>query len=249
MTDRAALWSSLTNKTRYLAMTVFLDTSKVVETITLLIRRIGERFPDSGLLNIANNLRTLAIDGVARSELISKPNLFLRVSVGGIIFFAIALFIFSVNHIDLAEKKLDIGELVQLTEAGLNTIVIIVAAAIFLITVENRIKRIRAMASLHQLRTIIHVIDMHQLTKDPSSVLSIPTDSSPERTMSRSELNRYLDYCSELLSLTSKIAAVYGQAIHDREVASAVSEVETLTIGLSRKIWQKIATIGSIKKQ
>ena len=58
--------------------------------------------------------------------------------------------------------------------------------------------------------------------------------------MSAFELNRYLDYCSEMLSLTGKIAALYVQHFDDSDAVAAVSEVEQLTTGLSRKIWQKI---------
>ena len=65
----------------------------------------------------------------------------------------------------------------------------------------------------------------------------------PRRTMTAFELNRYLDYCSELLSLTSKLAALYVQDFNDPVVLSAVSEVETLCGGLAGKIWQKITML------
>jgi hypothetical protein len=54
---------------------------------------------------------------------------------------------------------------------------------------------------------------MHQLTKDPERLLATHQDtaSSPQRTMTRAELWRYLDYCSELLSLTGKIGALFVQ--------------------------------------
>jgi len=54
---------------------------------------------------------------------------------------------------------------------------------------------------------------MHQLTKDPDRAAGRgqSTDSSPARVMSTFELGRYLDYCSELLSLISKIGALYVQ--------------------------------------
>jgi hypothetical protein len=60
---------------------------------------------------------------------------------------------------------------------------------------------------LHRLRSIAHVVDMHQLTKDPDFALrsTAPTAASPERTLSQSELARYLDYCSELLASVAGI--------------------------------------------
>ena len=96
--------------------------------------------------------------------------------------------------------------------------------------------------SLHKLRSIVHVVDMHQLTKDPSAVVSggPPTAHSPKRELSGFELIRYLDYCSELLSLTGKVAALYAQVSRDAVVVSAVQELEQLATSLSQKIWQKI---------
>ena len=58
--------------------------------------------------------------------------------------------------------------------------------------------------------------------------------------MSAFDLRRYLDYCSEMLSLTGKVAALYLQTLDDSAVVTVVNEIETLTTGLSRKIWQKI---------
>jgi len=86
---------------------------------------------------------------------------------------------------------------------------------------------------------------MHQLTKDPHRVtVSTPdTESSPRRTLTQKELGRYLDYCSEMLSLTSKLAALYAERLDDAVVLQAVDEVEALTNGLSRKVWQKITML------
>ena len=43
------------------------------------------------------------------------------------------------------------------------------------------------------------------------------------------ELSRYLDYCSEALSLTGKVAALYVQRFDDPVALQAVNEVEELT--------------------
>jgi hypothetical protein len=89
---------------------------------------------------------------------------------------------------------------------------------------------------------VAHVIDMHQLTKDPERLLDrySSTTASPRETMTAFELNRYLDYCSELLSLTGKVAAIYVQRFDDPVVLEAVGEIEDLTTGLCQKIWQKV---------
>src|SRR5258707_503135 len=83
-------------------------------------------------------------------------------------------------------------------------------------------------------RSFAHVVDMHQLTKDPTVVLGTPTASSPVRRMSEFELSRYLDYCAEMLALIAKLAALYAARMQDPAVITAVNEVEELTSDLGR---------------
>jgi len=63
-------------------------------------------------------------------------------------------------------------------------------------------------------------------------------------TMTDFELSRYLDYCSEMLSLIGKVAALYVQRFDDPAALSAVDQIEDLTTGLSRKIRQNIMIIN-----
>ena len=62
--------------------------------------------------------------------------------------------------------------------------------------------------------------------------------------MSPVELSRYLDSCSEMLSIISKIGAVYVQSCPDPETLRSVDEIDDLTMGLSQKVWQKIMILG-----
>ena len=62
------------------------------------------------------------------------------------------------------------------------------------------------------------------------------------------ELNRYLDYCSDGLALISKIAALYVQGFQDPVLLDAVDDVEDLTAGFSRKIWQKITILENLRR-
>ena len=43
-----------------------------------------------------------------------------------------------------------------------------------------------------------------------------------------------------MLSLTGKIASLYLNKFEDQAAIATVNEIENLTTGLSRKIWQKI---------
>ena len=67
--------------------------------------------------------------------------------------------------------------------------------------------------------------------------------------MTRFELHRYLDYCSEMLALLGKIAAVYVQEYDDGVALASEAEIETLTTGLSSKIWRKIGILSVVENQ
>jgi len=127
--------------------------------------------------------------------------------------------------------------------------VFIGAAVAFVTSWELRLKRRKALIAIHELRSMAHIVDMHQLTKDPERLLQggPATPSSPRRTMSPFELGRYLDYCSELLSMISKTAAIYVQEFPDSVALDAVNEITSLTNGLSRSIWQKIMLLDRIQ--
>jgi hypothetical protein len=107
------------------------------------------------------------------------------------------------------------------------------------------VKRRRVLRALHELRSLAHIIDMHQLTKDPERLNTawIETDVSPKREMDGFELARYLNYCAEMLALCSKIAALYVQGFNDGPSVAAVNEIEDLTTSLSEKVWQKIGIV------
>jgi hypothetical protein len=165
-----------------------------------------------------------------------------------LIFSLFCLLVLGFSTVDFRVGPFPMTDFIQALEAGINDVVLMGAAIFFLVSIESRIKRARALSSLNELRTIAHVIDMHQLTKDPTELNNRGKDtaSSPTRNMSPFELNRYLDYCSEMLSLVSKLASIYAQHFPDGTVVSAVNDVEVLTTGLSRKIWQKIFLVQNI---
>ncbi len=228
--------------------------SEIIATVARLQRRIGERFPDSGLYKLCGELLELARRASERSQWINRPILLLRVCGYGLGVVLVALLIasvtFAVTNLRVNEEDLRASNLVPFIEALSNEAVLLGAGIFFLFTLEKRIKRRRALAAIHELRSIAHIIDMHQLTKDPERIQKEwkSTETSPVIQLTPLLLNRYLDYCSEMLSLTGKIAAVYVQQFDDSTSLAAVSEVEQLTSGLSRKIWQKIMILDDQRR-
>jgi hypothetical protein len=221
---------------------VKLDADSISSTIDLLCRRVETRFPGSGLAGVCRNLLDISRRHAATAAWIARPNLPLRLTVTLLIALIVLGIAFSVATVRTVAGPLTLPELVQALEAGVNDVLFVAAAVFFLVTAESRIKRRRALAAIHELRALAHVVDMHQLTKDPEFVLDRGRETGvlPPRGMSRFELSRYLDYCSEALSLTGKLAALYVQEFDDPVALAAVNEVEELTTGLSRKIWQKL---------
>jgi len=219
----------------------------IAETVVRLHRRIEARFPDSGLGRVAAELVQLAEQNEAVLNRLIHPYWWLRgliaVTVAGLM--SIALWAF-VQLLPFMRRGVGgIADALQSVEAATNEIILISLALLFLISLETRVKRRIALKMLHRLRSIAHVVDMHQLTKDPDqAVRSTPsTPASPERTLTPAQLGRYLDYCSELLALISKLAAVLAQHQQDPVVLAAVNDIEVLTSSFSRKIWQKITIL------
>lgn len=225
-----------------------LDSDQIVATTDQLCRRVRERFPTAGLNHCSEQLLQISQQAKVRSDEISRPMTRLRVASGICIAVILIAFIGTVMQIRLDDKELRGGQLIQIMEAGFNTIVLVGVIVLFLVTLETRVKRRRALKAIHELRSLAHIVDMHQLTKDPErlSKQGEDTKSSPKRTMTQFELNRYLDYCSEMLSLCGKVAALYVQNFEDSESVAAVNDLEDLTSGLSRKIWQKIMLLHAI---
>jgi len=221
----------------------------VTETAERLSARIEDRFPGSGLLAVSQWVAGTAHGAVARTADFRRPYRGLRT----LSLVLIATLIVSVAGLALGRGQslqLDTGrfdQLVQILQATIQLVVFVGAAVVFLWTLEGRMKRARMLGALHELRSMAHVVDMHQLTKDPErSYLAGPsTKHSPKRDLSPFLLGRYLDYSSELLSVISKIGAQYSARTSDPVVLDAVDQIEVLTTGLSRKIWQKMMLLVS----
>lgn len=226
-----------------------LQPDRVVETAERLERRIAERFPDANLRQVADELVTMAREATDRAHQISRPNIPLRVLQWLLIGWSLALIGWVVRLVRLSDDVLDLTEFVQTVDSSLASLVFIGAAILFITSWELRLKRRDALVALHELRSMAHIVDMHQLTKDPERLVQggPTTPSSPRRTMSSFELGRYLDYCSELLSMISKTAAIYVQEFPDSLVLDSVNEITSLTNGLSRSIWQKIMLLDRIQ--
>lgn len=221
-----------------------LDPARIIETLERLCERVDGRFPNSGLGRVCRELTLTARSAADKAARLAAPNWPLRFMVGAIIVLGAVAQFAAADYLHLNEFEANIG-LLQSLEAAVNLLILFGGAAWFLLSLEERVKRRRALDALHELRSMAHVIDMHQLTKDPTALVQ---ERAPPRAMTKFQLTRYLDYCAEMLALIGKLAALYADRMRDPVVIEAVTEIENLTTGLARKIWQKISLIGELEE-
>jgi hypothetical protein len=221
-----------------------LNAELILKTLVRLEQRIGQRFPESGLSRVCSEFRALAYESEALALRLNAPIWPVRIAAYAAALLLAGLAIWAlVQLVQLFSFNAEgIHELLQSTESAINELIFLGLALFSLVGIETRIKRRAALEALHRLRSIAHVVDMHQLTKDPAYLLGTHTETnaSPERTLTRYELTRYLDYCSEMLALDSKVAALFAQNMDDPVVLESVNDLESLTQGMAAKIWQKI---------
>ena len=227
-----------------------LQAQPVLETVRRLENRIGTRFPQRGLRRVAAELEILVSDvglgaGASHGRL-RMARLISRIIAALLVAGTVVLLV--IAAVD-ATRGPDRGvDWVPLIESAINDVIFVSIATWFLFTIPERLERSRLLELLHRLRSLAHIVDMHQLTKDPERLRPDfrPTSASADPGLNRDEMEHYLDYCSELLSLIGKTAALCAEESRDTVVLDTVSTVESLTTAMSRKIWQKISLLPAL---
>lgn len=223
-----------------------LDAEAVAMTAHRLADRIRARFPQRNLGQVADRLASIT----AEVEQATARSTTMRVLRGaGVVLIAVLVVLAVISLAALAVELVSntgstLGWL-QAIETTINDLVFGGIAVAFLWLLPARVERRRILAELHRLRSLAHVIDMHQLTKDPERFAADyeRTEQSVRVGLEAHEVGNYLEYCSELLSLVAKTAALYAERTTDGAVLATISDIENLTNSMSRKIWQKLALL------
>lgn len=228
-----------------------LDPIALEVTLERLCERITARFPSRRLGVVAAELHPI-IRRVASTDWRRRDRLVRLLCRTGIVLVVAAAALavgLSIRDAVRVGDDTPTFQWLPILESGINDVAFAGIAVFFLLTIPARLRRRELLAVLHRLRSLAHVVDMHQLTKDPERLLSAPppTDKSAPADLDAIGLGRYLDYCSELLSLVSKTAALCAEESTDAVVLDTVSEIEALTLGMSRKIWQKISLLHQVR--
>jgi hypothetical protein len=214
---------------------------KLLETAEGVQHRISQNFPGSGLSELAGEVVALLRQALVVANRIRRPNLWLR---GGLILLPVALGVVLWLVFRSEQGTVLWQRMINTIIASQGVAFWITAVFIFLITLEVRLKRHRTIKAVHELRAMAHLIDMHQLAKDPGL---LACEEPTERTLTPETMGRYLHYCTELLALVSKIGHMYVQGFADVGAMAAVDHCESLASGLSQKIWQKIMILDRIR--
>lgn len=223
-----------------------LKTEKLLETAEKVSQRIAEQFPESGLSLVAAEVVQVTREAVVRAETIRRPILWLRAGLILLLVLAVAGVAWLVQgH---ADDYFTLNRLMNLLDASKGGAAYLAAIALFLVTLEIRLKRRRALRAIHELRAMAHIIDMHQLAKDPERL--DPHGGSvmvSGRSMTAGTMGNYLQHCTELLALISKVGQLYIQDFPDGTAVAAVDQFENLATGLSQKIWQKLMILSRVR--
>ncbi len=220
----------------------------VHQTVLRLGERIHARFPARGLNRVAEQLAELAAEVEERGPGLRRRMLSVSwfVRIIGLVVLVGTGFLLLITIRDAIRHGPDQSfEWVPLIESLINDLVFAGIALFFLMALPERIQRRELLATLHRLRSLAHIVDMHQLTKDPERLRPdfVKTSMSADPGLDRDELEHYLDYCSELLSLIGKVAALCAEESEDAVVLDTISTIEAMTTDMSGKIWQKISLL------
>lgn len=224
---------------------VEIDAVILKETIITLELKINENFPEASLKKKCHAMLDLLDETNKKIIEVEKPKILIRVLQVSIISLAIFLIflIFDITNfktINPNEITL-LNNVIAISDAFFNIIVVLLAGLYYLLNLELKKNRKIIIPTINKLRSFLHVIDMHQQTKNLINV-----DSSKEK-ISNQKLREYLEHSSKMISLVSKIAALYIQKFQDEDIITKVNEIENLSTGLTQKIWQKIIVLKNDK--
>lgn len=223
-----------------------LSKEKLLETAERLAKPVTERFPNSGLSEVAAEVTQVTREALTRAEAIRRPDVLLR--TGMVVLGLVALLGLWLLFPSVGEQANLLAKLYHLLDAAKGGAIYLGAFALFFVTLEVRLKRRKALRAVHELRALAHVIDMHQLTKDPDRLGEPDGPLLPSgKAMSAAQVGQYLHYCTELLALVSKVGQLYVQDFADAPALAAVDQFEGLAAGLSQKIWQKIMILDRVR--
>ena len=201
-------------------------------------QKIEQRFASRGIERLAGKVYKVCLKASLETKHIKHANYWLRGTIVFVLALVAILFFMLLKNI-IIKFPISLTNLIQSLDAGISTLIYTSAGLVLLLNLERKLRRKKALGKLNELRSLAHLIDIHQIHKDPELILSGQLKHSSGDPMSAQELSYYYNYCSELLMLLGKVATIYVQDDDDPATITAANEIESLVNDLSRKVWQK----------
>jgi hypothetical protein len=132
-----------------------LRAEEIVSTLERLNARIGERFPGSGLSRVAGQVLAVARENAAQVQALKRSNPWFRGAIWVLLALAAALAVWTAFELASGRRNWipeSGAELIQEVEAALGLVVYLGAALLFLLTLDSRWRRRRALRAIHELR-------------------------------------------------------------------------------------------------
>jgi hypothetical protein len=216
-----------------------LDPANIIETADHLARRVSEKLPDSTLAGLAAELAQVARQTEERAREARRPIPAIRVASVLAVCGTLVGIGYLGRHIHARWEFGTISEVFEATDAAFNLLVILAGLLWSFVTLEARIKRKKALASIEELRDFIHLIDITQLYYTPDLY-----NPDPAKCLSSLNLDyTYLLFCTEMLGFISNLAPLYTRGAAGDSILRAVSDVELLANAISAKLLSKAETV------
>lgn len=225
------------------------DHDVLINHIKTLSSRINDRFPNSSLNQYTSDFYIFSTrfrDKTCKIHKTSERFLIGKIFLICISIFATGKLFYTVN------LNQDLTSFISQLDAVCNIIVVFSALFFTLYSLDKSYSRNKISQLLIELKNFVHVADMHQINKDPNHLKDdyIKTENSPSKKLNKFELQRYLDYTSECISLASKLSCIILDYFpNDQEISLRINQFNIMCDGITTNIWQKIIILNSLEKK
>lgn len=211
-----------------------LSSREMLETLYRLKNRINERFPNSGLFKISEQVVEIVKEAQDRSRWLTRELMVVRIFTLVLAVLIPAVIVAAFVELNLSVRLFSAGDILNSVQTIILYVVFFWAVFSFLIHVEKKKKRLKVIKAFHRIRHLAHLVDLYQLEKDSSRAATDGKDtpSSPSRLKDTFLVGRYRWYCKALLTVLSKVPPLYSQHFDEPQVLTLASEVEMLCVAL-----------------
>jgi hypothetical protein len=216
-----------------------LDPSRIIETAENLARRVGERFPESNLVGLADELVRIARETDERARRALSPIYFVRAACLLAVIVGLVGLLLLIRHISTRWEFGTITEVFESADAGVNILIVLAGALWFLISFESRVKRKKALSFIGELLEFVQWIDVTQLYYTPEFYKSKPAPGDSTAGFDYT----YLLFCTEMLAVIGNLALLYTRGNMDDSVWRAASDAVMLANAIEDRLLSKAEAI------